>query len=92
MKDELGDETLDSIIVKSGNKLSCRSTAVLNALLVLEWHWRLIARIGLIIPRTLRDAFYNFVAKRRYRWFGKNETCNIPGKELTRRIITDDAD
>ena len=41
----------------------------------------------LIIPRFLRNAAYNLVARNRYRWFGARETCRIPTPELRARFL-----
>jgi len=40
-----------------------------------------IATIFLLIPKGLRDAAYNFIAKNRYRFFGKTDSCRLPTKE-----------
>ena len=41
----------------------------------------------IIIPRPIRDAIYVFVANNRYKWFGKQDTCMIPTKELKDRFL-----
>lgn len=41
----------------------------------------------LLMPRFLRDAAYNLVARHRYRWFGKSETCRLPTPELLMRFL-----
>ena len=41
----------------------------------------------LIIPRFLRNTAYDFVARHRYRWFGKSETCRIPTPKLLARFL-----
>lgn len=42
----------------------------------------------LIIPTPLRDAIYDYVAKRRYDWFGKEEDCLVlKEKEMLERFI-----
>jgi predicted DCC family thiol-disulfide oxidoreductase YuxK len=41
----------------------------------------------MIIPRPLRDALYTFIAKNRYRWFGKKEACMVPDVELKNRFL-----
>lgn len=43
--------------------------------------------VFIIIPRPLRDYLYDFVGQRRYRWFGKTETCWLPGPELKHRFF-----
>jgi predicted DCC family thiol-disulfide oxidoreductase YuxK len=39
------------------------------------------------IPRPLRDLVYRFIARHRYRWFGKTESCWLPTPELRGRFL-----
>ena len=55
-----------------------RSDAVLRAIGELGGLCSFAAIAGSIIPRPLRDLFYRFVARNRYRVFGKSETCMLP--------------
>jgi predicted DCC family thiol-disulfide oxidoreductase YuxK len=48
------------------------------------WEW---ARVLLTVPKPLRDAVYNLVARNRYRIFGKYEECFIPDAELKARVM-----
>jgi predicted DCC family thiol-disulfide oxidoreductase YuxK len=48
--------------------------------------WRLLYLLHLI-PRPLRDAVYRWIARNRYRWFGKYDTCMLPSPELARRLL-----
>ncbi len=41
-----------------------------------------LATVLYIVPKFLRDAIYNWVARNRYRWFGKKEACMVPTPEL----------
>jgi predicted DCC family thiol-disulfide oxidoreductase YuxK len=41
----------------------------------------------LVVPRFLRDAVYTFVARNRYRWFGRTETCRVPTPALRARFL-----
>jgi len=52
------------ILVDKGKAYTQSSAAILYGLI--------------IIPKTLRDFLYNIIARNRYRWFGKKETCMIP--------------
>ena len=61
-----------------GERVLNRSDAVLRATGELGALWSLVAIAGSIIPRPLRDLFYRFVARNRYRVFGKSETCMLP--------------
>ncbi len=40
-----------------------------------------------IIPRSVRDGVYDWVARNRYQWFGKKEGCMIPTPELKSRFL-----
>jgi predicted DCC family thiol-disulfide oxidoreductase YuxK len=54
-----------------------KSDAALRVVAGLGGAWRL-AGLWLWIPRVLRDTVYDFVARNRYRWFGKREACRMP--------------
>jgi predicted DCC family thiol-disulfide oxidoreductase YuxK len=56
-----------------------RSTAVLRIAAQLErpWSW---LRFFLFVPSGLRDALYDFIARRRIRWFGRAEENSCPNK------------
>jgi predicted DCC family thiol-disulfide oxidoreductase YuxK len=41
------------------------------------------------VPRPVRDFFYDWFARRRYRWFGKGEECMVPSPEVRERFLTD---
>jgi|688.fasta_scaffold258663_3 predicted DCC family thiol-disulfide oxidoreductase YuxK len=49
--------------------------------------WKLVV-CGQFIPRAIRDAAYRFVARNRYRWFGKREACLMPPPELRCRMLS----
>ena len=64
---ELPDESLLS-----------RSAAAIFVLQRLGRFWRSVAFLVRLLPESLRDAAYNAVARRRYRIFGRSETCTLP--------------
>jgi predicted DCC family thiol-disulfide oxidoreductase YuxK len=43
--------------------------------------------VGYILPQFIRDSLYSLVAKNRYRWFGKQDYCRIPTKDLQDRFL-----
>ncbi len=63
-----------------------QSNAVLHALGSLGGPWRLIA-VLYVFPRPLRDLIYRFVARNRYRWFGKSDECRLPTPEERERFL-----
>ena len=48
--------------------------------------WRLAAPLRLL-PLRVRNAFYAFVARNRYSWFGKLESCPVPSPEVRARFL-----
>ncbi|MCH2123740.1 MAG: thiol-disulfide oxidoreductase DCC family protein [Pirellulaceae bacterium] len=80
------DDSLSSIILVEGDVVYQRSTAVLRIVRQLKGIWPLVA-ILLIVPRVIRDGVYRFVAKNRYRWFGKREQCRISTPDLQERFL-----
>ena len=72
---------------QSDERLLQRSDAVLRAGRELGGHWSVLAAIAKIVPRSLRDIAYRFVAQNRYRVFGKYETCMLPDPDQRRRFL-----
>lgn len=73
-------QSLPSVVLLDKSGTYQRSTAVLRAVAKLGGPWRL-ARLLLIIPVTVRDTIYDWIAKNRYKWFGKRESCRLPSPE-----------
>ena len=67
----------DSIIFYSNNEIFIESTAVIRAFACLS-KWRKIALLLLIIPTFIRNAVYLWIARNRYDWFGKSDSCLLP--------------
>jgi predicted DCC family thiol-disulfide oxidoreductase YuxK len=67
-------------------RLLARSDAILATLRELGGAWKLLAVVR-ALPRPLRDRAYAFVARHRYRWFGRYEQCPLPPPEVRERFI-----
>ncbi len=76
----------DTIYLLDEGRLFDRSTAALRIARRLTFPWWLGAA-GLVVPRFVRDVAYRFVARNRYRWFGRTESCRIPTPELRARML-----
>jgi predicted DCC family thiol-disulfide oxidoreductase YuxK len=76
----------DSIVLIDGARVHIRSDAALRIARELGFPWSL-AVIALAVPRPLRDAVYSWVARNRYRWFGRRESCMVPTPELAARFV-----
>lgn len=79
-------QALESIIYIEGDQFYQKSNAVLEIARHLGGPWPLFY-VFKIIPRFIRDWFYNFIATNRYRWFGKKDQCMIPTPALQERFL-----
>jgi predicted DCC family thiol-disulfide oxidoreductase YuxK len=80
------DESIDSIVLIEDDEAFTRSTAALRIAKGLSGAWS-GAYMFMIIPRPLRDLYYELFAKYRYRLFGKKEACMIPTPEVRARFL-----
>ena len=80
-------ETLpDSVILIDEEGVHTRSTAALRIARRLGFPWSL-AVLATPLPAFFRDAIYKWIARNRYSWFGRSETCRIPTPELASRFL-----
>jgi len=63
-----------------------RSTAALRIARRLRFPWPL-CYVFIVVPRVLRDPVYNWIARNRYKWFGKSEMCMMPDPAVTDRFL-----
>lgn len=76
----------NSVIVLIDDKIYTKSSAALMILKELGGVWKMFFAFY-IIPKFIRDFFYNIVAKYRYVLFGKKDICIIPSQEIVDRFI-----
>ncbi|MEM0983742.1 MAG: thiol-disulfide oxidoreductase DCC family protein [Planctomycetota bacterium] len=79
----------DSMIVIDGDGIRTRSDAALAVARRLGFPWSLLVVLW-IVPRFIRDPMYAWIARNRYRWFGRQTACRVPMPELRERFL--DAD
>lgn len=77
---------VDSLVLIENNKAFIKSSAALRTLKYLKGLYPLGFGL-LIIPKFIRNIVYEFVAKNRYKWYGKTESCMIPEKDLVKRFL-----
>jgi predicted DCC family thiol-disulfide oxidoreductase YuxK len=80
------EEVRDAIILVEGGHCYVRSTAWLRIARRLSGFWPLLY-VFIIIPRPVRDGVYNWIARHRYRWFGKRSVCRVPLAETKDRFL-----
>ena len=77
---------LSSVILIDNGKAYTQSSAAVRICKHLDGGWKIFYGF-IILPKFLRDFFYNIIARNRYKWFGKKETCMIPTPELRERFL-----
>jgi len=82
----LPDDVFNSFILLEDDKIYTRSAGALRVAKHLGGAWPLIYGL-IIIPKFIRDAVYNLIAKNRYKWFGRREECWVPTPELRERFL-----
>lgn len=85
-KHHLQGEYLNTILLVEGDKVYERSTAVLRVFKHLGGLYGLLY-FFIVVPVFIRNAVYNFVARNRYRWFGKRDVCRVPTPELKAKFL-----
>lgn len=76
----------DGIVYISGERYFNRSTAILHILKDMGKAWKAFYGF-IIIPRFMRDALYNIVARNRYYIFGKRNSCMVPTPDIRDRFL-----
>jgi len=85
-KHQLSSSDFDSMILLQNGTIYQRSDAALRIAKELSSAWKLLYGF-IIVPRFIRNGVYNFVARNRYKWFGKQDACMIPTPELKAKFI-----
>ncbi|MGY6560544.1 MAG: thiol-disulfide oxidoreductase DCC family protein [Luteibaculaceae bacterium] len=79
---------LKSLLFYDGEKFYTRSRAVFKIASYLDYPYKLLSVLRFLPPK-LSDVFYNFVARNRYKWFGKLDNCKLPSKNEESRFLGD---
>jgi predicted DCC family thiol-disulfide oxidoreductase YuxK len=79
-------DNFDTFILLDKGKIYTKSSGVLKEADILGG-WFKIFTIFYLVPAFVRDLFYSFVARNRYRFFGKQDACMIPTPELKARFL-----
>lgn len=79
----------DTFLLVRGGKVYSKSRAGLEVIKSLSGVWPLLYMF-IVVPAPLRDRVYDFIARRRYRWFGRNDRCLLPTGNNKDRFIVED--
>ncbi|MBI1288154.1 MAG: DUF393 domain-containing protein [Flavobacteriales bacterium] len=83
---DLPSNYLDSLVLLENGRTHVKSDAALRLSKHMDGIWK-IGSVFLIVPRFIRNAIYDLIAKYRYRWFGKKDVCWLPKPEWKDRFL-----
>jgi predicted DCC family thiol-disulfide oxidoreductase YuxK len=76
----------DGVVLIHNGKIYTESDAALKSLQLIGGIWKLLAMLR-FIPNFIRKPIYRIVARNRYKWFGKYDTCPLPKPEWKQRFL-----
>jgi predicted DCC family thiol-disulfide oxidoreductase YuxK len=79
--------SLKTVYLVDKGKVLKRSEAVFRIFQYLPYPWKIISAFG-ILPLGFTDSGYNFIARNRYRWFGKTDEPVKPDEKVKERFLT----
>jgi predicted DCC family thiol-disulfide oxidoreductase YuxK len=82
----LPTDDLESLVLIEGDDCYVKSSAVLRIAAHLGGVYGLLPALR-FVPRRVRDQIYDFVAARRYRWFGRKDRCTVPDGDTASRFL-----
>ncbi|MGF1555182.1 thiol-disulfide oxidoreductase DCC family protein [Paucihalobacter sp.] len=83
----IDNSKIDSIILyEPARGVSLKSTAALKIASKMGFPINLLA-VFLIVPAFIRNWVYDYIAKNRYQWYGKQDNCMIPTPELKEKFL-----
>jgi predicted DCC family thiol-disulfide oxidoreductase YuxK len=85
---ELGLDPQDAktFVLLSADRAHFKSDAAIRVAGYLRWPWRILGVVR-VVPRPIRNWVYDRIARNRYRWFGRSDSCMMPTPELRSRFI-----
>ncbi len=78
--------SIDSLVLIEKNKAYIKSTAALKLAKHLKGLYKL-GYIFIIVPAFIRNWVYDYIAKNRYKWYGKKNSCIVPDENLAKRFL-----
>lgn len=81
------DEPLNSIVLVDAEGPHRKTDAIIRILRGVGGPWRVAALLLSLLPRPVRNLGYDLVAKNRYHWFGKKESCRLPSAAERERFL-----
>jgi len=81
-----GEPPAETIVLLERGRTYLKSAAALRIARGLRFPWPILYAF-VVILRPLRDVIYDWVARHRYAWFGKRESCMLPSPQMRGRFL-----
>ncbi len=76
----------DSVILIDDNRAYTYSSAILNIARKMKGIYQL-AYVCILVPPFIRNGLYKWIARNRYKWFGKKDACMVPTPDIRSRFV-----
>lgn len=86
LKFHINPISINSVVFIDKDKAYTQSSAAIRICKYLNGGWKLFYGF-MIFPKFIRDFFYNIIARNRYKWYGKKESCMVPTPEVKERFL-----
>ncbi len=84
---KLPENFLDTVVYIEHGTPYYKSKAALKIASRLSMPWPILSRIGLVLPEMILDSIYDWIARNRYKWFGRTDVCMVSTKDLQSRFL-----
>jgi len=79
-------KNLDTVILLKKGKVFMKSSAALEIITILGGFFRIFSFLK-FFPLSFRDKLYDWVARNRYAYLGKKDSCRVPTPELMAKFL-----
>ena len=86
LEDRFTGPSLETVVLEEPKRFRIRSDAAIAILTGLGGIWKLAGALR-IIPRPVRDRLYDHVARNRFRWYGRRDSCRLPTESERARFL-----
>jgi predicted DCC family thiol-disulfide oxidoreductase YuxK len=76
----------DTIVFIDDGKAYTYAKAAIRVCMYLDWPAKMLYAF-IIVPSFISQPFYKWIARNRYKWFGKKDVCMVPTKEVRERFL-----
>lgn len=86
-KEGLGFPQADSVILYQASRFHIKAEAAALILTSLGGGWKIVGKFILLFPKSISNGVYDLIARNRYSWFGKYDTCPLPPTHVRKQFL-----